>query len=197
MCTRALVLAFFVSASLVACAPRGERVVVAMAQREPGPDAIDVPVLRAEGEALFAGRGGCHTCHRVDDRGTRYTGPNLGIDPLCATDPTSLTARDPVACLPLSQRASARHAGRTPIEYALESILDPDLVVTPTYAKSVMKRQDLPPVSLTDREVLALATYVATLRTPAGLTASMPDLAAFMDATRRARDLRLEAAPPH
>lgn len=215
MRTRVLSLAsvFVVAAASIssaACAPRGERVVrprLEAARSDSRASTVgnllaiesDFAALRTEGEALFYGRGGCHTCHRVDDRGTRYTGPNLGIDPLCATDAAPLTARDPVACLPLRDRAAARHAGRTPIEYALESILDPDLIITPTYAKSVMKRQDLPPLSLTDREILSLATFVVSLHfhpeTPP-IAQSQAELRAFMRAATEARDQRLAAPEP-
>jgi len=126
MRTRVLSLAsvFVVAAASIssaACAPRGERVTrppsaivsdpFATMGADPTASGSDFAALRTQGEALFYGRGGCHTCHRVDDRGTRYTGPNLGIDPLCATDAAPLTARDPVVCLPLRDRRRGPRPG--------------------------------------------------------------------------------------
>lgn len=174
------------------CAPRADRKALMMERARTQASALEgawIEGLQASGERLFKGRGGCATCHRVGDRGTRFTGPNLGIDPLCATEPEALTARDPVACRPVAERAAARRPGLTPIEYVVESIMDPDRVVTPTYAPKVMKRLDEPPVNLADEEILALAAYVVGAACPKsleGLVAARD----FMAPCRQARDAR-------
>lgn len=176
-----------------ACAPRADRKALVMERArvmQRGLEEAWVRGLQAYGAELFAGRGGCATCHRLGDEGTRFTGPNLGVDPLCASDPGALTERDPVACKPLAARVEARRPGLSALEYAVESIMDPDRVVTPTYAPKVMKRLDEPPVSLTDEEILALAAFVvghACPRDVAGIAAAR----AFITPCREARDTRM------
>ena len=174
------------------CAPRADRRVLMMERARTLTSAFEgawIQGLQESGEQLFHGRGGCSTCHRIGENGTRFTGPNLGVDPLCATDAKMLTERDAVACRPVAERAAARRPGLSPIEYVVESIMDPERVVTPTYAPKVMKRLDEPPVSLSDEEILALATYVAGGAGPnsmRGLVAAR----GFMGPCREARDSR-------
>lgn len=179
-------------ACALGCAPRADRKAMMMERARALTSSLEgawIEGLQAHGERLFNGRGGCATCHRVGDRGTRFTGPNLGVDPLCASEPEVLTARDPVACRPVAERAAARRPGLSPIAYVVESIMDPDRVVTPTYAPKVMKRLDEPPVSLSDEEILALAAYVvggACPKSVQGLVAARD----FMGPCRAARDGR-------
>ncbi len=174
------------------CAPRSDRKSLLMERAKRQTNDMEsawVQGLQAYGRQLFEGRAGCVTCHRVGEAGTRFTGPNLGIDPLCATDATALTERDPVACLPLSERVGARRPGLSALEYAVESIMDPDRIVAPTYAARVMKRLDEPPVSLSDEEILALATYVvggACPKNAEGIAAAR----SFLGPCREARDAR-------
>lgn len=174
------------------CAPRSDRKALLMERARHQASAMEgawVQGLQAYGKRLFEGRAGCATCHRIGDHGTRFTGPNLGVDPLCTSDATALTERDPVACLPLAERAGTRRPGLSALEYAVESIMDPDRVVTPTYAARVMKRLDEPPVSLSDDEILALATYVvggACPKNVEGIVAART----FMGPCREARDAR-------
>lgn len=149
---------------VIACVPRSDRKAELMARAHASLSSLEgawVDVMQARGRGLFRGRGGCATCHSVDAEGEAIKGPNLGVDPLCSKDPKALTERDPVACLPLAARADVRRPGLSALEYAVESIIDPDKIVAPTYAAKVMRRFDEPPVSLTDDEILALAMYVA------------------------------------
>lgn len=151
-------------AMLCACAPRADRKALLMERAHElasGLEGVWVDGLKAYGESLFYGRAGCATCHRVGDVGQRWTGPNLGVDPACAGDRAAHVARDPVACEPLAGRVEARRPGLSAIEYVVESVLDPDRVIVPTYAPKVMKRLDQPPVSLTDDEILAIAAFVS------------------------------------
>lgn len=172
--------------------PRSDRNALLMERAKSCVSALDghfVQALQARGKELFEGRGGCVTCHRIGDEGTRFTGPNLGIDPACAKDEAALTARDPVACRPLAERVGVRRPGLSALEYAVESIVDPDRVVTPTYAAKVMKRLEEPPVSLSDDEIIALATYVvggACPKSAEGISAAL----SFMGTCREARDAR-------
>lgn len=180
----------------LACAPRADRAAQLMARARAITTDFEgawVVGLKAYGESLFHGRAGCSTCHRLGDTGTHFTGPNLGIDPLCATEPEVLTARDAVACRPIAERVDARQPGLSPMEYIVESIMDPDRVITPTYARGVMKRLDQPPVSLTDSEILAVAAFTAGQACPndvGGIAAAWR----FMTPCRRTRDAR--AADP-
>lgn len=157
------------SALLTGCAPRADRDalrhqrIAAITERHLELHSVTTCLsLHAEGEALFFGRGGCSTCHRIDDRGQRFTGPNLGLDPDCRRSPDALTRQDPYACLPMLARARERRPELHPFEYAVESILDPDHLVVPGYARGVMKRVDEAPLNLTDHEILSLAVFVSS-----------------------------------
>jgi mono/diheme cytochrome c family protein len=120
--------------------------------------------LKAAGEALFFGKAGCATCHKVGDRGDKVRGPNLGV----GDDQQELLVK------------RARRADHPGVRYVVESIIDPDAFVVAGYARGVMPRVDLPPMSLGDDDVLALAIYLATV----GPGAS-PASAAMVDEARR------------
>ncbi len=75
-------------------------------------------------------------------------GPNLGIgDGLSAV---------------LADRVPARRPGLSPIEYVVESMLDPDAVVVMSYAPGVMKAIDDLPNQLKDHEIVNVAAFVAS-----------------------------------
>jgi mono/diheme cytochrome c family protein len=148
---------------------------------EAGPTrALETPEIakrRQDGERLFFGRAGCTACHKVGARGTMIVGPNLGADETIAE--------------PLGVRAATRRPGLSPLEYAIESMVDPNAYVVATYAKSVMKPPDEPPVQLTDDEILAVALFVVTGGAPstftqAELDAAKARIAGFRE-TRKAR----------
>lgn len=121
---------------------------------------VTVQELSTRGEALFFGRAGCATCHRVDDRGTRYSGPNLGLDPDCTTRRPDVTRQDALACEPIPVRARLRRPELSPLHYLVESIVDPDHLTVPGYAKGVMKRAEDPPIALGDEDILALSAWL-------------------------------------
>jgi mono/diheme cytochrome c family protein len=109
--------------------------------------AREIAELRREGRELFFGRAGCHTCHKIGAEGKMIIGPNLGVG-------DGMTA-------PVALRARERRPDLLPIEYVVESIVDPDAVVVSGYARGVMKRYEEPPIALTDDEIVALAAFVA------------------------------------
>lgn len=135
----------------------------------------EILAAAARGEALFFGRAGCNMCHRVGDRGVQIVGPNLGVGD--------------GQFYPVGLRE--RHDGLRGIEYVVESIVDPDAFVVPGYARGVMKRYEEPPISLTDDEILALATFVAGQGgAPRIDPAAVTRARARIDSTRRARGER-------
>jgi hypothetical protein len=100
----------------------------------------------------------CVACHKIDREGGQIVGPNLGSgDGMSA---------------PVAVRAKWRRPELTPLEYVLESIVDPDAVVVPNYAKSVMKPPRQLGIELSDEEVVSLAAFVVTGSGAAPLEAS-------------------------
>ena len=140
----ALTLALAVMAAGAGCRRRQGR---GSARAEGAPAPAEVATLRARGEALFFGRAGCAACHKLGARGDKVRGPNLGAD-----EPGDLV---------VAQRAASRRPGLRPIEYIIESLVDPDAVIVPSYARGVMVRADEPPVSLADDDLLALAVLLS------------------------------------
>lgn len=108
------------------------------------------------GEALFFERAVCFTCHRVGERGNMIVGPNLGIGDGMEE--------------PLVARARRRRPELSPIEYVIESMLDPDAIVVPSYAPGTMKSIDDLPLDLDDRELVQIAAFVAMQGAPEPLT---------------------------
>lgn len=103
--------------------------------------------LRARGRDLFFDRGRCVACHKIAGKGDKERGPNLGIGGGFS---------DPVAV-----RAAQRKPDLEPIEYLVESIVDPDAYVVEGYVRGIMKHPDQPPIELADEEMVALAAYLA------------------------------------
>lgn len=149
---------------------------------------LDPAVSRAieSGEKLFFDRAACSACHRVGKRGGMIVGPNLGVG----------DGMDEV----FSARAAGRRPELSPIEYAVESILDPDAIVVPTYAPGVMKAIDDLPAKLDDQEIVSVAAYVAAHGRSEGLTQEDLDRAAAQipvaRAARNARRTGGAASPP-
>ena len=136
--------ACLVLAALILAGCKGRR------QAQAGQSPVETPAvreLRARGKALFAGRGGCMACHKLGAQGDKARGPNLGVG-------DGMTQ-------PVGVRARARRPRLQPLEYVVESILDPDAYTVAGYAAGVMPRTDEPPISLGDDEVLALAAFLA------------------------------------
>lgn len=119
----------------------------------PAEDAAPTPVAAtpvaravARGRELFFGPAACATCHRVGTEGKMVIGPNLGIG----------DGMD----RPLAARAKARRPELSPIEYAVESIVDPDAVGVETYAPGVMKSLDDLPFDASDDDIVGLAAFI-------------------------------------
>jgi len=125
------------------CTPRGEPT-RADERRLSERESPAVAAARALGEALFHGRGGCTTCHRLGADGEAEVGPNLGVGP---GFPEPIARRE--------------HVRRPALEHVVESLVDPDAVVTPGYAPGKMPRVEEAPIGLDDHEIVALATFVA------------------------------------
>lgn len=149
---------------------------------------LDPAVSRAieSGEKLFFDRAACAACHRVGERGGMIVGPNLGVG----------DGMDEV----FSARAAGRRPELSPIEYAVESILDPDAIVVPTYAPGVMKAIDDLPAKLDDQEIVSVAAYIAAHGRSGGLTKEdLERAAAHIPVARAARSARRTggvASPP-
>lgn len=151
----------------------------------PAAPQIDPAVQQAisAGEALFFERAVCFTCHRVGERGTMVVGPNLGV----GDDMKE----------PLADRARARRPELRPTEYVIESMLDPDRVVVPSYAPGVMKSMDDLPIELSNDDLVALAAFVSAHGASSPPTPDDLERAkAYIATAREARASRREAAPP-
>lgn len=147
--------AYAVVVALVTAALGGcGRSEAATAQPPPDPE---IEVIRARGRDLFFGRGGCVTCHRIGEAGIQIRCPNLGVGDGQRL-PIGTRIRHEAAGDGSTERVREIAWG---IEYIVESIVDPDGFVVPGYAAGVMKAFELPPIALTDDEILALATYLA------------------------------------
>ena len=134
--------------------------------------------LRARGTRGVLRHGGCGACHRVGDEGTRVVGPNLG-------------AGDGMD----SPVAARRRTTLRPIEYVVESIVDPDAYVVSGYARGVMPRQEDPPVSLSDDEIVSLAVFLSR-GGPAVDETTVAAARASVARARAARAARLAGNPP-
>jgi mono/diheme cytochrome c family protein len=137
----------------------------------------DVSALRAAGRALFFGRAACSTCHMIGDEGDKVKCPNLGVG-------NGMTQ-------PIAARAPSRRPELAPIEYVVESVLDPDAYVVEGYVPGIMLRTDEPPIALDDEEIVAIAAFLAGK--DAGRKLGPDDLArarARLPLVRRARTER-------
>lgn len=98
------------------------------------------PEVKA-GEEVFWGRGQCHQCHTIGDRGTADYGPNLED---------------------IGLRARSRAADRgldTASDYLVESVLRPDAYIVPGYAND-MARVFHPPIDLDQSDLVQVITYL-------------------------------------
>lgn len=155
----------------------------ARAVEAPAGPVVDPAVAHtiASGERLFFDRAACSACHRVGERGAMYNGPNLGVG-------DGMTE-------PLAVRAKLRRPDALPIEYVVESMLDPDAIVVPTFAPGVMKAIDELPSQLSDGEIVAVAAFVASRGADPPLVPSDLERAkARIPAARAARAARRAAA---
>lgn len=106
-----------------------------------------VPLTVASGEALFWGKGTCHICHRVGERGDALRGPNLGF------------GKDGP---PVANRAVMRASDlglATPTAYLVQSLMEPAAFTVHGY-RAEMPEVFKAPVSLFPSEIKAIIRYL-------------------------------------
>ena len=109
-----------------------------------------VEINAETGEMLFWGKGRCHVCHRVGERGYAKRGPNLGK----GKDGEMISPR-------AEQRATALNL-KNGVQYLVQSIADPGAFVVPGYSNE-MPEVFKPPIVLSPSEIKAVVLYLATL----------------------------------
>ncbi|MEE8449484.1 MAG: c-type cytochrome [Thermodesulfobacteriota bacterium] len=121
-----------------------------------GPADVITGVSPEAGETVFWGRGKCHTCHSIGNRGSAIRAPNLG-----GTGPLNL---------PIGARAERRakerqeqgESGMSATDYLVESIADPSAYVVEGF-KNEMPLPHRPPINLKAEEIRAVITYLQSL----------------------------------
>ncbi len=109
----------------------------------------EVAAAIERGHELFFGKAVCSTCHKVGDEGAMIVGPNLGVGDDIDT--------------PFALRVGSRGPNIDPPVYVIDSILNPNAIVVPGYARSVMKSPDDIPVELSDDELVSLAAFILSI----------------------------------
>ncbi len=103
-----------------------------------------------EGQSLFWGKGRCHVCHRIGERGYALRGPNLGE----SKDGPIIAVR---------ARTRARNFGLpSGTTYLTQSIVDPGAFIVPNY-KNEMPQAYQAPIALSTSEMKALILYLQSL----------------------------------
>jgi len=110
----------------------------------------DVPLTPAVGEKLFWGKGTCHVCHRIGERGYALRGPNLGESEYGAIIPERAKKRAKELGL----------AGAT--DYLVQSLARPGAFVVPGF-NNEMPEVFKPPVMLYPSEIKAIIRYLQSL----------------------------------
>lgn len=116
--------------------------VLAAAQLSALPLAADDRGL--DGEALFWGKGQCHQCHRIGDRGDALRGPDLAD---------------------IGSRAAARAEERgleSSTDYLVESLVDPSAYIVEGYPPG-MPAAHHPPINLGGEEIERVVAYLRSL----------------------------------
>lgn len=106
------------------------------------------------GESIFWGKGKCHTCHSIGDRGSAIRAPNLGVHGADFPLPIGLRAAE------RAKEISAK-TGKpfTAADYLAQDHYDPGAYVVAGY-KNEMPFVWKPPISLTPDEILAVDLYL-------------------------------------
>lgn len=113
------------------------------------------------GEAIFWGKGKCHTCHSVGGRGSAIRCPNLGPRPDKSEDTIAVRAVDR-ATERIAKEGNWQMDGlafASWTDYLVESIADPGAYVVEGY-KNEMPYVYKPPISLTPDEIKAVIAYL-------------------------------------
>jgi len=109
------------------------------------------------GEALFWGKGRCHTCHSVGDRGSAVRGPNLGRFGEKFPEPIGLRAQARA-----EERSKTTGRSYNTIDYLVETLARPGDHLVAGY-KDEMAVVYAPPVALNLEEIKAIVAYMVTL----------------------------------
>lgn len=110
----------------------------------------DIQINAETGEELFWGKGTCHVCHRIGDRGYALRGPNLG------------EGRDG-KIIPLRAGERAESLGlANSTAYLVQSLAEPGAFLVPGY-NNEMPDVFKAPVALFPSEIKAIITYLASL----------------------------------
>ncbi|MFQ5846746.1 MAG: c-type cytochrome [Candidatus Methylomirabilales bacterium] len=110
-------------------------------KREAAKAAAALPPIVKTGEKLFWGKGQCHHCHRMGDRGSARRGPNL---------------RD----IGLRAHIQAKKLGlASGTDYLVQSILAPQAYVVAGYTND-MATVYQPPIDLDEEQIKAVITYL-------------------------------------
>lgn len=106
------------------------------------------------GEGIFWGRGKCHTCHSIGDRGSAIRGPNLGVHGTDFTEPIGVRAEE-------RAKELGQKLGKplTAADYLVSSHFDPGLYVVNGY-KNEMPTVWKPPIGLSVDDILAVDLYL-------------------------------------
>lgn len=119
----------------------------------------------ADGEEIFWGKGRCHLCHRIGERGYALRGPNLGE----SRDGKIIGARAHDRAQQLRLASGA--------EYLIQSLIDPGAFVVPNYKNEMPKIYE-PPIALSPVEIKAVALYLQSLGgTPQSHKIKLPEIA--------------------
>lgn len=106
------------------------------------------------GEAIFWGKGKCHTCHSLGERGSAIRGPNLGANGSRFPLPIGLRAEE--RAKELSQKTGKP---MTAADYLIQTHYDPGAYVVAGY-KNEMPPAWKPPINLKPEELLAVDLYL-------------------------------------
>ncbi len=106
------------------------------------------------GEAIFWGKGKCHTCHSLGSRGSAIRGPNLGVDGARFPLPIGLRAEE-------RAKEMSQKSGKpiTAADYLVQTHHDPGAYVVEGY-KNEMPAAWKAPIKLKPEEVLAVDLYL-------------------------------------
>jgi len=110
----------------------------------------NVPLTVTAGERLFWGKGRCHVCHRIGERGYALRGPNLGK----GKDGPTLPVRGALRALQLGLDDGTA--------YIVQSIAEPNAFTVPGYSSEMPKAYEAP-ISLFPSEIKAIVRYLASL----------------------------------
>jgi putative heme-binding domain-containing protein len=116
--------------------------------------ATAVGVSAEAGEAIFWGKGKCHTCHSLGERGSAIRAPNLGVSGDDFPLPMGLRAAE--RAKEMSQKTGKP---MTAVDYLVQTHLDPGAYVVEGY-KNEMPIVWKPPIALKTDEILAVDLYL-------------------------------------